>query len=69
MGACARAGAWVLAVCEDGRADGDATEAILLWLIVLKPPKTETSADRFYDPILAPHEIYLRGKAIWALFE
>ena len=22
----ARAGAWVLAVCEDGRADGDATE-------------------------------------------
>ena len=31
--------------------------AFLLCLIVLKPPKTDTSADRFYDPALAPHEV------------
>ena len=29
--------------------------------------KTDTSDDRFYEPALAPHGIYLRGKAIWAL--
>ena len=33
----------------------------------IKKLKTETSADRFYDPILAPHWIYFRGKAICAL--
>ena len=38
-----------------------------MWLIVLKPPKIKTSFDRFYDPILAPHGIYFRGKAIRAL--
>ena len=38
-----------------------------MWLTALKPPKTDTSADRFYDPTLATHGIYFRGKAIWSL--
>ena len=29
--------------------------------------KTDTSDDRFYEPALALHGIYLRGKAIWTL--
>ena len=41
--------------------------AILLWLTVLKPLKTVTSADRPQDSILAPHGAYVRGKAIRSL--
>ena len=41
--------------------------AVLLWLTALKPPKIDTSADRFYDPALATHGIYFRGKAIRTL--
>ena len=29
--------------------------------------KTDTSDGGFYEPALAPHGIYLRGKAIWTL--
>ena len=38
--------------------------AVLLWLTVLKPPKTVASADRSHDPTLAPHGTYVREKAI-----
>ena len=31
------------------------------------PQKAETSADHSYDPALAPHGIYFRGKAIRTL--
>ena len=35
-----------------------------MWLIVFKPPKTETSADRCYDPtLLAPHGVYFLSMA------
>ena len=37
--------------------------------MVIKPPKTETDADRFSGPALASHGIYIRGKVIWALFD
>ena len=48
---------------------GAAQEAILLWFLVLKPPKTGTSADRFGGPALVLHGIYIRGKATGAIFD
>ena len=38
--------------------------------IILTPPKTGTSADRFFGgPALVLHGIYIRGKATGALFD
>ena len=41
-----------------------------MWLTVYEPPpKQGQAADRFSGPALAPHEIYVRGKAIRTLFD
>ena len=49
-------------VCETLRGAGQEGGSVVVNDI--KPPKTEASAECFYDPILAPHGIYFRGKAI-----
>ena len=44
----------------------------LVWflkLLLLNPPKTGTSADRFGGPALVLHGIYIRGKATGAIFD
>ena len=40
-----------------------------LKLLLLNPPKTGTSADRFGGPALVLHGIYIRGKATGAIFD
>ena len=40
-----------------------------LKLLLLKPPKTGTSADSFGGPALVLHGIYIRGKATGAIFD
>ena len=40
-----------------------------LKLLLLKPPKTGTSADSFGGPALVLHGIYIRGKANGAIFD
>ena len=43
--------------------------AILVWLTVYEnPPKQGQATDRFSGPALAPHGIYVRGKAIRTLY-
>ena len=42
---------------------------LLKLLLLLTPPQTGTSADRFGGPALVFHGIYIRGKAPGAIFD